>query len=154
FFPVPNMYCNASCVFNNQAVVFMHELGHNMGLGHGGGDGVNRKPNYYSVMNYNYGQDGLYIGGNFGHFDYSPSVVPALDENHLNELTGVPGSPAGFGTAHLCGGVTYVLNANGPINWDCVGGATSTNVPFDVNGEGGLTMLNGFNDWPAMKFMG
>jgi hypothetical protein len=38
---------------------FMHELGHNLGLHHGGGFGVsgddtNFKPNYISVMNYNH----------------------------------------------------------------------------------------------------
>ena len=33
---------------------FLHELGHSLGLGHGGGDGINRKPNYLSVMSYNY----------------------------------------------------------------------------------------------------
>ncbi len=30
----------------------MHELGHNLGLRHGGSDSVNCKPNYLSVMNY------------------------------------------------------------------------------------------------------
>src|SRR4030095_3103071 len=33
---------------------FLHELGHSLGLGHGGGDGINRKPNYISIMSYNY----------------------------------------------------------------------------------------------------
>ncbi|MBX2798409.1 MAG: hypothetical protein KTR31_12085 [Myxococcales bacterium] len=33
---------------------FLHELGHRLGLGHGGGDGVNNKPNYISVMSYSY----------------------------------------------------------------------------------------------------
>ncbi len=31
---------------NQQAATFMHELGHNLGLHHGGGDDVNCKPNY------------------------------------------------------------------------------------------------------------
>ena len=34
------------------ATTFMHELGHTLGLRHGGGDHVNWKPNYLSVMNY------------------------------------------------------------------------------------------------------
>ena len=33
---------------------FLHQLGHNMGLGHGGGDNLDGKPNYISVMNTNY----------------------------------------------------------------------------------------------------
>lgn len=32
----------------------MHELGHTLGLGHTGGGGGNRKPNYESVMNYDH----------------------------------------------------------------------------------------------------
>src|SRR2546430_13794224 len=34
------------------AGTFMHELGHNLGLFHGGGDRTNCKPNYLSVMSY------------------------------------------------------------------------------------------------------
>jgi hypothetical protein len=35
-----------------QASTFMHELGHNLGLFHGGQDDRNYKPNYLSIMNY------------------------------------------------------------------------------------------------------
>ena len=36
-----------------RAVALMHELGHNLGLHHGGrGDPTNDKPNYFSIMNY------------------------------------------------------------------------------------------------------
>ena len=38
---------------NIQASTLMHEFGHNLGLGHGGGDlHTNFKPNYLSIMNY------------------------------------------------------------------------------------------------------
>jgi hypothetical protein len=33
---------------------FMHELGHNISLRHGGGDDLVQKPNYFSVLNYSY----------------------------------------------------------------------------------------------------
>ncbi|MBI5711654.1 MAG: hypothetical protein HZC42_15315 [Candidatus Eisenbacteria bacterium] len=36
----------------HQAAAFMHELGHNLGLWHGGQDDWNHKPNYHSIMNY------------------------------------------------------------------------------------------------------
>ena len=36
------------------ANTIVHELGHNLGLLHGGFEGVNWKPNYNSVMNYKY----------------------------------------------------------------------------------------------------
>ncbi|MFG2814415.1 hypothetical protein [Streptomyces sp. NPDC048410] len=35
-----------------QAGTFLHELGHNLNLEHGGDQNVNNKPQYYSVMNY------------------------------------------------------------------------------------------------------
>src|SRR4029079_18359093 len=35
-----------------RSAAFMHELGHTLGLNHGGGDSANFKPNYHSVMNY------------------------------------------------------------------------------------------------------
>ncbi|MEP6539877.1 MAG: DUF4114 domain-containing protein, partial [Bryobacteraceae bacterium] len=44
-----------------QAGTLMHEFGHTLGLGHGGGDGVNNKPNYLSVMSYAYQFDHLPI---------------------------------------------------------------------------------------------
>jgi hypothetical protein len=37
---------------DQQAGTFMHEVGHTLGLRHGGGDNINCKPNYISVMNY------------------------------------------------------------------------------------------------------
>lgn len=44
---------------NLQASTLMHELGHNLGLLHGGNESVNYKPNHYSVMNYMYQFAGL-----------------------------------------------------------------------------------------------
>ncbi|WP_028974139.1 zinc-dependent metalloprotease family protein [Spirochaeta cellobiosiphila] len=46
-------------LINLQASTFMHELGHNLGLHHGGDEDQNYKPNYYSVMNYLYQLYGL-----------------------------------------------------------------------------------------------
>lgn len=46
-------------LINFQASTLMHELGHNLGLKHGGDEHTNRKPNYYSVMNYLYQLYGL-----------------------------------------------------------------------------------------------
>ncbi len=43
-----------------EAAIFMHELGHNLGLLHGGTDAcVNWKPNYVSVMNFAYLFNGI-----------------------------------------------------------------------------------------------
>lgn len=104
---------------NQRAGTFMHELGHNLGLCHGGPLGgagrvcagqttTNYKPNYLSVMNYTFqmddvvprGQAGVAHSGSF--LDYSrwalpPAVpacppvggLPALNEPALDESLGI-----------------------------------------------------------------
>jgi len=44
------------------AGTLMHELGHNLGLRHGGPDCDNYKPNYLSVMSYSFTNDGIPVG--------------------------------------------------------------------------------------------
>lgn len=51
---------------NYQAMTFMHELGHNLGLQHGGSVTTNYIPNYISVMNYLYSFGLPTIGTNEG----------------------------------------------------------------------------------------
>jgi CSLREA domain-containing protein len=69
-----------------EAATFMHELGHDLGLRHGGADDINYKPNYLSIMNYMF---------QFRHIvpdrplDYSREELAALDEYHLNEFDGI-----------------------------------------------------------------
>lgn len=46
-------------LINYQAGTMMHELGHNLGLLHGGDVGENYKPNYISIMNYLYQLRGI-----------------------------------------------------------------------------------------------
>jgi probable HAF family extracellular repeat protein len=120
-----------------QAGNFMHELGHNLGLMHGGIDGVNFKPNYLSIMNYNFVELGLFENGSGGYIDYSRfPAIPALNEYALLEPIGLNGGPAiaGYGTRYSCYDYLntgsdvvskyfqpYVLNANGPIDWNCNG---------------------------------
>lgn len=65
---------------------FMHELGHALGLKHGGGDIQNCKPNYLSVMSYSL-QFPSYVPNR--PLDYSRNTLPNLDENNLNEQNGV-----------------------------------------------------------------
>jgi hypothetical protein len=63
-----------------QAGTLMHELGHNLGLRHGGCDDTNFKEGYASVMNYAFQMDGLVRGGRRGVLDFSRGVPPVLDE--------------------------------------------------------------------------
>lgn len=145
----------------NQAGTLMHELGHNLGLGHGGGDGVNNKPNYFSIMNYDWQLNGLVVGGVQGAIDYSRSAQPNLNEGALSEPNGLGASAANFGTQHWCpaapgvtAGFVTVNNANGPIDWNCNGKTDPSTVSFDASNGGSITTLNGFNDWGNLLLRG
>jgi len=48
------------------AGTIMHELGHNLGLRHGGNEDTNQKPNYVSVMNYAYLANGIPVADAVG----------------------------------------------------------------------------------------
>jgi hypothetical protein len=154
-----------------QAGSFMHELGHNLGLQHGGGDGTNYKPNYLSVMNYAFQLDGVIKAGNPATIDYSgfgPTNVPTLNESgQLNEAAGLgPGAtdPSGqhYGTRHWCvtqGVFVSVTDATQNVDWDCSvannGPDSEPAVTADVNGDGNTTdTLAPFNDWVNLKFKG
>jgi len=68
-----------------QAGTLMHELGHNLGLRHGGCDDSNQKAGYASVMNYAYQMEGVTRGGRRGVIDFSRGLEPVLDEVLLDE---------------------------------------------------------------------
>lgn len=114
-----------------------HELGHNLGLRHGGNVETNYKPNYNSVMNYQFQFPGVDencdLAGD-GRLDYSTGAHAPLDENNLSEAAGI------------CGGVSRDWNANGSID----AGA----VARDINNDSSLTALSDFNDWGALNFGG
>lgn len=79
------------------AATFMHELGHTLGLDHGGSDGDMGKPNYPSVMNYAMSQRFNWCKG-FWRLDYSRVELPEINENKLNEEIGL--NPAGLGAEY------------------------------------------------------
>ncbi|MBX3322952.1 MAG: hypothetical protein KF757_08175 [Phycisphaeraceae bacterium] len=80
-----------------QAAVFMHELGHNLGLDHGGNDGIDGKPNYPSIMNYVMSYRFAWNSA-FWTLDYSRAGNESLRDLHestLDETVGI-GLPAGI----------------------------------------------------------
>lgn len=92
---------------SNVSKTMMHELGHNLGLQHGGFEFLNWKPNYNSIMNYRYsfaGVDTDCNGVGNGGLDYSRNLNPPLDENALSEAAGI------------CSGVGIDWNGNGLID--------------------------------------
>jgi hypothetical protein len=146
---------------------FIHELGHNLNLTHGGSDHNNYKPNYLSVMNYFFQTIGLYRDGQWGEdgsayydrFDYQRFNSVSLNENALKESLGLNNPAASnYGTVYFCPGAvdewdrTEVLAAS-PIDWNCDGDTLDTAV-VDINFSGGRSTLTAQNNWASITFDG
>ena len=150
-----------------------HELGHNLGLFHGGRDILNRKPNHLSVMNYNFTDVGMILDGKSGLLDYSEFALPALDELSLLEVVGVAADPTvvlptggatidRYGTLWYCTGdnpstvaahVTTKIDGN--IDWNCDGTIGNKPVFQDINVDGQFNRsLVSVQEWPILKFSG
>ncbi len=77
-----------------QAGTFMHELGHNLGLRHGGGDDQNYKPNYLSIMNYLFQVPyAPLVRALQAPLSYSSFAQPDLYEKSLDESKGIGAAP-------------------------------------------------------------
>ncbi len=154
-----------------EAGLFMHELGHNMGLGHGGWmNHDNRKPHYFSVMNYSFSYRGLNIDGMYGHQDYARFDSVSLDETMLDESIGIgdPGlSGRGLGTIRYCpfGGslncvpdpgmvVIEEPDAAAPMDWNCNGIPDATGIVADINLASPPRVLTATSDWDKLVFDG
>ena len=149
-----------------QAATFMHELGHNLGLAHGGDEFRNYKPNYLSLMNYSY-QFGFIRDGK-PLFDYSRSKLD-LNESALVEGDGVEGDgmagAPGYVARWYCRENRQPARPNaagvlgGAINWNCNRGPLGPLIdkapfPQDINGDRQLTALTGYKDWPDLRLTG
>lgn len=145
-----------------QAGAFMHELGHNLGLKHGGIDDINLKPNYLSVMNYTFIGEGLIVNGTQYHYDYSSYALHTLNEDQLDETQGIYfTSPITemIGTKWYCSPGLFDeqqgmvdLDARS-TDWNCDGFLESL-VSEDVNWDGSTTELISYSDWDKLVFEG
>ena len=131
------------------------ELGHNLGLGHGGGDNRNYKPNYLSIMNYSFQLTGLPAGNPGRTWDYSTERLFDLQESGgLDEADGIHTQDPNIRTVHWgCGGDRHDVQGN-QIDWNCDGDTTDLNVTADVNKDGDTTVLSGNLDWGFLTFTG
>ena len=127
---------------DQQSATFMHELGHNLKLNHGGSGTAaagyqNCKPNYISVMNYAFqfkSGEGGYISNR--PLDYSRLAQTTLNEASLSESTGISvSSPAGLTTVYAPVPVlTKVLSATtNAVDWNRNGDTVGTALAVDVN---------------------
>ncbi len=149
-----------------EAGTFMHELGHNLGLTHGGtlsDQGINYKPNYPSVMNYSWQFSGVSRDGTLGHLDYSLGTLDSIDETSLSEQDGLGPDDAAkhIGTRWACPGgaaarVQDASDAN--VDWNCSGrindAAVSANVNDIDHDTPDLGVLRDNDDWTSLIFDG
>lgn len=124
---------------NEQFGTFVHELGHSLGLDHGGDDSGNCKANYLSVMNYNFapgvrfrvpnpsGSGSMFVD----RIDYSrDELEPELDESSLNENVGI-----GAAGTYYSNAIT-IWDSNGVSPWRNGAPATTSEGALDWNGNG------------------
>lgn len=122
----------------------LHELGHNLGLRHGGDTNCNHKPNYNSVMNYDYQRAGVDTDcDSLGDavMDFSAGTRVAIDEGAIDERVGV------------CGTIPIDWNKNSVFDF---GLARDLNAyATEVAECGGThTTLTDFADWSHVLLTG
>lgn len=148
--------CNWTVTENMNVGTFIHELGHDLGLTHGGTDHVNYKPNYLSVMNYFFQFDGVPRTSGSAWFSYSSFAPPALNETSLRESVGLNTSTAStWKTKWKCpNGTTRTSGAaNLGIDWNCDGDTVDT-ASTSINGDTSKTTLSAQNNWANIRFGG
>lgn len=159
-----------------EAVTFMHEFGHTLGLGHGGPDDVHLKPNYLSIMNYAHAHRfGLVIGDQRNVLDYSRWDLAALSERDLDEPAGIIVTagerPEGVEVIHYCAAEadrapwpTRNAISNRPIDWNCDGDTNDigfeqlivprTDIAVMMWGHSTVDAIPAWDDWANLSFSG
>ena len=135
-----------------QEGTLMHEFGHNLGLGHGGGDYVNNKPNYFSIMNY---ELQLPIKVDNRPLDYSQCSVSTINESKLVERNGIGQScpPELLMFIDCPPYISSLVSAGWPIDFTGDGDTDDANVTADLNCDNETTVLNGYDDWAHIRYI-
>lgn len=153
-----------NALINFQASTIMHELGHNLGLLHGGNDDTNYKPNHFSIMNYLYQLDGLPLKGNndadrYYHYRnsyYSNTLCPTTAMN--NPFSGSyidfiidysHGKSASIFESSVNETLGFKLENQQQVDFNCDGSFATLSV--DVNFDGTIGVLKDYNEWNMLQ---
>ncbi|WP_163991000.1 hypothetical protein [Pyxidicoccus caerfyrddinensis] len=144
-----------------QAGTIMHELGHNIGLQHGGNEGMNYKANYLSLMSYGYQLRGLTKDGTDGILDYSRVRLAAASEASVSELNAfspiAPTTEADLSHYGVrIGTVLRTGNASANLDFNGNGVIQAGFIAQDLNNDGDTSdFINASqNDWTALIYHG
>jgi hypothetical protein len=161
-----NTASSTNILVNFQAGTVMHEFGHNLGLGHGGNESKNYKPNYLSVMNYLYQLDGLAtIGDNEGDRYYHNKGGGCPNSGLTNPYYGDPQNfklDYSHGISTSLDEVNGIVEANGfghvasvPVDYNCNGNAVETLTNFNVNPNYNNTndTVSDHDDWSIINII-
>ena len=155
-------------LINIQASTIMHELGHNLGLMHGGSDTKNYKPNYLSVMNYLYSLQGLpTIGDNEGDRYYNEknyregaetcellSITNPMNGDYQNFIIDYASNESSLNETKIFESNGLNIQGSSPIDFNCDGNLDDILVNFDINFSNNISELNQESDWDriSLKF--
>jgi hypothetical protein len=138
---------------SQQAGTLLHEFGHNLNLGHGGVDHTNLKPNYLSVMNYNF-QFPTPVASR--PLSYSSCALDTLNKNSLSEPTGIkPNCPIGANTYVSCPTPGLITALDRPVDYSRDGDTTDVGVRVNVNCDRNVfaSLLLGYDDWSNLQYV-
>lgn len=135
----------------NFSQTFVHEIGHNLGLRHGGFENRNWKPNYNSVMNYRFQFPGKDIDADTigdGVLDYSTGDYFNINEASVREIDGVAGIGVDFNGNSVLEPLSYQANLN------CFAVYAAPCATMDGCDDDTCDVLQDSNDWENLNYFG
>ena len=163
------MTLHATLLYNMQASTIMHELGHNLGLGHGGDShNTNNKPNHLSVMNYTYQLNGLpTIGNREGDRYYSrffrDNLACNLEDNVLQfgpessvdlfVMDYSVGSSQPIDENAINEALGFGATGSDSVDFDCSGTIDSASYSKDLNFDGNHNILRDVDEWSLVNLL-
>ncbi len=142
---------------SKQTSTLMHEFGHTLSLRHGGGDNINCKPNYLSIMSYAFQFKSLVPSRPL---DYSRESSAPIDENNLVESVGIEsnsfpetiiGSDNSFNN-RTGTGIPIDYNNDGDVSDTVPRNITNLKASCRANSEPKLETLHNQDDWSNILY--